>query len=120
MKITHSLLALVCLFSGVLLYPLGLLGSRVAQRHDTYSNFDPWRIDWFHAVIVPLPILIPAALLLAGCLLSIRTGFVIIRTEGVKGLFRLKTIHLWCGALLLIYVIVAYIVVGIGSVLGPS
>ena len=111
MKATRSALAFICLMSGVVLYPLGLYLSKVLGHRDTYPSFNPWRLDLFHDLMVPLPVIIPAVLVLIGCVFSVQVFIKTARSGGLRELFRFKTIHLWIGVLVLIYIILAYIVV---------
>src|SRR6266498_2682441 len=108
MRTNKSKIAFFCLLAGLILYPFGLYLSKVAGHDDTYPNSNPWELDLFHDVVVPLPVIIPSLLIIAGCLFSVQVIVVIARDEGIAGLLRMKTLHLWCGAALFIYIILAF------------
>jgi hypothetical protein len=110
MKPTKSTLALICLICGLVLYPVGLYLSKAVAHQDRYSSLNPWRVDLFHDLVVPLPAIIPAALLLAGCVLSVQVSIGIARSRGVRDLLRYRTVHLWVGVLLLVYIVATYVV----------
>jgi len=106
MKANKSAIAFACLFLGLSFYPAGVYFSKMLSREPAPTNFSPWPTG--RELITPLPVLIPGLLVIMGCIISVRLILQGFRAGGIKATLGWKTIHLWLGLLLLIYIIVSY------------